>query len=72
VLSEKHRADVQPFDDVIGVEAEEFAVAGVRDNRATASFASEALAREHLDQMIDADPSRAGELHVIPAFEAAG
>jgi hypothetical protein len=72
VLSEKHRTEVQPFDDVIQVDAEEFAVAGVLDNVSTAYFASEALAVEHLEELIAADPARADELHVIPAFEAAG
>jgi hypothetical protein len=45
-------------------------VASVADNVAVASFASEAMAQEHLQTHLAADPGAAGALHVIPAFEA--
>ena len=35
----------------------------------TGVFASEAAAREHMNQVIADDPSMAGAIHVVPQFE---
>jgi hypothetical protein len=67
---------LQPFDETIAVKDETYTVAFQANNQAYAaegmSFASEASAREHMQQAMAADPALAGTLHVIPDFELAG
>jgi hypothetical protein len=70
-LAQAERLLRQPFADAIAVPGDTYVVASTRDNTAaSAVFASQALARAHLDDLLAADPFQADELHVIPAMEA--
>ncbi len=74
-LSEKHRKQVQPFDERITVREAGFSVTNVTDNTAfgdSVTFGSEAVAREYMRAQVAADPARAGRLHVIPQYEVNG
>jgi hypothetical protein len=71
-FSARAKRDAQPFEDVIEVREQGFGVATRADNKAvagTAVFGSEAAAREYMKQVISADPSIAGTIHVVPQFE---
>jgi hypothetical protein len=72
-LSQRRRAELQPFDDRIAVEEPGFTVARTRDNTPWAAearrFGSEAEAREYLRRQVATDRKLARELHVIPAHE---
>jgi len=71
-LSAKQQKLVQPFDDAIRVTGDAYAVASTVDNTQAADttlFASEALAFEHLEAQLAADPALAGSLHVLHAAE---
>jgi uncharacterized protein DUF6603 len=59
-----------PFAEKIIVHGNEFVVAAQADNKAVATFPSEAMAKEHLAQQHAFNPNLASTLHVIPAFEA--
>jgi hypothetical protein len=64
----------RPFDDVVSVTADAFAVAFTRDNTLLAEqavFSSEASAREFLGGRVAADATLADAVHVIPAVELA-
>lgn len=65
----------QPFDDKIVVTEETYTVALQTNNRAfsaeSASFHSEASARDFLNRQVAADPALADQIHVIPSFERA-
>jgi hypothetical protein len=64
-------SELQPFPEKITVQAEPFVVASTVDNQpVAAAFASEAMAAEHLQQQLSANPALTGSLHVIPRFEA--
>jgi hypothetical protein len=70
-LSARGRAERVPFADRIAVGDEAFVVASTRDNSTVAAFGSDAAARDDLALRLADDPGLEGELHVIPAFEAA-
>ena len=67
-LSQAVKRQHVPFDDKVTVAVgESFAVARAGTNAAVATFASEAMAREHLLHELGGDAG----LHVIPAYEVA-
>jgi len=73
-LSAYAHAQTHPFDGAVGLSAEQFFVAHQADNTALstdAAFTSHAAAADHLARTVAADPSLAGSLHVLPAFEVA-
>jgi hypothetical protein len=71
-LSQRGRDGRVPFGDVVAVRDEGFVLASTRDNAPVAPvFRSDAAARDALATRVAGDPALAGELHVIPAFEAA-
>jgi len=60
-------------DDRIKVNPPSYVVAGLADNKAVdqdAVFVSEAMARDYMNTMVKQNPNKAGEIHVISAFEA--
>jgi hypothetical protein len=70
-LSKAMKDRTEPFEEKVAVGGDEFVVALQSDNTAVTSvFSSDAMARDHLEQELERDPSLAGSLHVIPAFEA--
>jgi hypothetical protein len=73
-LSQAKKKQFQPFDDVVAVVPETFSVAYQADNTSygSASFASEASARDYLAGEVAGDPNLADALHVIPGFEVTG
>jgi hypothetical protein len=71
-LSAQTRSRLQPFADKIAVTGPRFTVARSDDNKphdARSTFASEAMAAQYLRKQVDADPSLAGSLHVLPEHE---
>ena len=71
-LSFQARSQLQPFTDRIAVGAEGFTVAGTADNRpvdGAARFGSEAMARDYMRRKLEANPSLAGSVHVLPDSE---
>jgi hypothetical protein len=71
-LSKAYEKQLKPQGDAIKVNEAGYTVANIQNNKAaasTTSFASEAQARDHLQQMVAADPNLAETLHVIPEFE---
>jgi hypothetical protein len=71
-LSANVKSQYQPFKEKITVAQEGYTVAYQADNKAyttTATFSSEAAARDFMQQAIAEDPNRAEALHVIPHFE---
>ncbi len=70
-LSRARQRQAQPFVDRVEVTGERYAVVFVNNNRAAGStdFASEAEAREWLRQETGNDPSKRGQLHVVPDTE---
>jgi hypothetical protein len=74
-LSQRQRRLLQPYDEVIAVAPDHFAVAFTHDNTvsgAGAVFTSEAGAHDFLAGRLAADPRLDGTLHVIPAVEVNG
>jgi hypothetical protein len=74
-LSNAYKKSMVPFeaDDRIKVDQPSYVVAGLADNKAVANeavFASEGMARDYMNSLIEKDPNNAGEVHVIPMFEA--
>jgi uncharacterized protein DUF6603 len=67
VLSLAVKQQHVPFADKVEVTSEPYVVASAATNVAVATFASEAMAHEHLAHTLAGDPA----LHVIPGFEAA-
>ena len=74
-LSKATKAKLQPFEEKISVKTETYAVAFQSNNKTfraeSASFHSEASARDYLNTMIGEDASLADQIHVIPGFEKA-
>jgi hypothetical protein len=71
-LSRARHRQVQPFADRVEIAGERYSVVSITDNRAAAGssdFASEAEAREWLRQEAINDPSKRGQLHVVPDTE---
>ncbi|MGH9247999.1 MAG: DUF6603 domain-containing protein [Acidimicrobiales bacterium] len=74
-LAAQQRLLLQPFDEVIAVRPDEFAVAFTVDNSVVddqAAFASEASAADYLARQVAANPGLAGSVHVIPTAELVG
>jgi hypothetical protein len=72
VLSVNYKTQFQPFKEKVKVAEDGYTVAYQADNKAytnTATFSSEAAARDFMQQAIAEDPNRAEALHVIPQFE---
>lgn len=73
-VSFKRKRELDPFGERITVGTTSYTVANLEDNAPVAedaaTFSSEALAREYLDQRIAEHPSDADRIHVIPAYEA--
>lgn len=74
-VSQASQAHLQPFADTIAVLPDTYTVAFQATNRPyaadTASFTSEASAREYLNRTAATDRALAGTLHVIPTTEMA-
>ena len=74
-LSKAQKERLDPFPEKVAVQDETFTVAFQANNKpftaASASFHSEASAREFLSQQVAADPNLGDALHVIPSFERA-
>ena len=74
-LSQKKKAQLQPFAEKVTVAGETYVVALQSTNKAHAGtakgFTSEASAREYLAKQVAGDPTLADALHVIPAYEEA-
>lgn len=71
-LSFHAKSQLEPYDEKVAVAHEGFTIAFAHNNKAfnsTATFTSEAMARDALNEQLVADPSLAGALHVLPAFE---
>jgi hypothetical protein len=63
---------LDPHGDPVAVADAGFVVASTVDNRAaTPVFSSETAARDWLAEAVADDPTRAGTIHIIPAYEAA-
>jgi hypothetical protein len=74
-LSQASKEKVVPFKDKIAVKEEGYVVAFQANNKTftggTATFHSEASARDFMDSKIIEDPHLADAIHVIPTFEMA-
>jgi len=74
-LSQAVSTNLKPFTQTIAVQDESYVVAFQDTNQtftgASATFQSEASAREFMNQKITEDPTLADTLHVIPEFERA-
>ncbi len=71
-LSHHVKTQLEPYDEKVAVAHEGFTIASTHDNTPFAgatSFSSKAMARDALQQHLANDPSLAGTLHVLPAFE---
>jgi hypothetical protein len=63
---------MDPFDEKIAVQHEGYSVVFTQDNRimnAEATFISEAMAIDYMQQMINTNPHSQGTIHVIPNYE---
>lgn len=75
LLSKAGKAAKVPFGETIVAEDPGYVIANATDNSAwgaTATFTSQAKARDALAAQIKANPAMAEELHVIPAAEVRG
>jgi hypothetical protein len=74
-MSRAYKKRLRPFEDKIEVAHEQYTVAFQANNKAystaSATFDSEAMARDFMARTVDADPELADTLHVIPAYERA-
>jgi len=74
-LSAAFRAKVKPESDAVKVSDELFTVAFQSSNQAfhpaATAFTSQASAHDYVAKTVAADPSLAGQLHVLPNFEVA-
>jgi hypothetical protein len=74
-LSSAHETLTHPYTGSVKVAAETFAVAFQSNNTVyhaeAASFNSQASAHDYMARVVTADPSLAGNLHVLPHFEVA-
>lgn len=71
-LSHQYQTQMQPHADKVAMVAEGYAVASTQDNTrhaGTASFTSQAMAIDHMQQTLAGQPALAGSLHVIPDYE---
>ncbi|MBE2222176.1 MAG: hypothetical protein IAF02_11575 [Anaerolineae bacterium] len=71
-LSKSYKSKLKPYEDVIAVQQEAYAVAFQQNNQAVnteAKFGSEAQARDFMQQMIKGDPNMVDSIHVIPQYE---
>jgi hypothetical protein len=71
-LSNTYQKQRKPYAESITVKEAAYSVAFVQNNKAATAqktFASEAQARDHLQQMIATNPNAAESLHVIPEYE---
>ena len=63
----------KPYTDLVAVTTEKYAVANLADNTLAHSdagaFTSHAAASDYINRTVAADPSQAGALHVLPAYE---
>jgi hypothetical protein len=74
-LSFARQQQMDPFAEKVEVMDAAYVVASAVDNTmaaGTTSFASETAALDHLQTLAGQDPTAAGALHVIPAFETSG
>ena len=72
VLSKSHKQKLQPFDEKVNLGEEGYTVAFSANNKAfntTATFSSEAMANDYLQQQVRVDPSLKKEIHIIPNYE---
>lgn len=74
-LSNAYKKSMVPYgpEERVIVDQPAYVVAGLADNKVVngnAVFSSEAKAREFMSTLVEDDPSRDGEVHVISAFEA--
>jgi hypothetical protein len=71
VVSASSKKKLNPFTEKIKMGQDGFAVASTTDNKtfATNSFASEAMAREYMNEQIANNPNLKESLHVIPQHE---
>jgi len=74
-LSANYRTLVKPESDAVKVSDELFTVAFQSSNQAfhpqATAFASQASALDYVAKTVAAQPSLAGQLHVLPNFEVA-
>jgi len=74
-LSATYRAQLKPESDAVKVSDELFTVAFQSSNQAfhaeATAFISQASAHDYMAKTVAADPSLAGQLHVLPNFEVA-
>ncbi len=74
-LSATYRTKVKPESDAVKVSDELFTVAFQSSNQAfhpeATAFTSQASAHDYVAKTVAADPSLAGQLHVLPSFEVA-
>src|SRR5207244_13108167 len=72
-LSDRRNKQTHPFDGAVKVGPETFAVARQADNTVVrpeaAAFTSPGSARDYMDDLVAADPTLTGTLHVLPQFE---
>ena len=77
VISQHHKKQLQPNDQLISIEANSYSVASMKDNkpildgenRPMSNFTSWASAEDYLNQLAVSDPNSLSEIHVIPNTE---
>lgn len=73
VLSNRHKKQMQPFDEKIAIQPNGYSVAFNTDNKPFAkeaiTFTSHAKAAEYMEEQVLKDPNLGGNLHVIPNTE---
>ena len=73
-MSQQHKKRLEPFDELIAVKPNEYSVAFNDDNTtvdATVSFASQAKAKQFMNEKVSQNPALQTALHVIPNTELA-
>jgi hypothetical protein len=71
-VSYQNKSQLTPFTDKISVGQEKYAVSNTSDNiaiNASASFSSEAMARDYMNSQAAKNPSAAAGMHVLPKSE---
>jgi hypothetical protein len=71
-LSYQRKTQLRPFSDTISVGQEGYAVSNTTDNKpvsAGATFSSEAMARDYMNQQVASGASLADAVQVLPNFE---
>lgn len=73
VLSRQYKKRMQPFEEVIRVQPNQYSVAFNMDNRpmdtGATTFTSQAKAMEYMEQQVRSNAALANQLHVIPNTE---